>query len=77
MGLSTIYYDTWHANMNMPYCCNIGLVPRPIPSFSMLHAKKHVQYLKIGNGPGDEATVIVHYLTTSSVYSWLCMFAGV
>ena len=31
----------------------ISLVPRPIPSFSMLHAEKRA---KAGNGPEDEAT---------------------
>ena len=31
----------------------LSLVPRPIPSFSMVHTEKHAT-LKAGNGRGDE-----------------------
>ena len=45
-----------HGSMSPCYCTGTGsLVPRPIPSFSMLHAVFQRATLKTGNGPGDEA----------------------
>ena len=54
-----------------------SLVPRPVPSFSMLHAEKRfsVQHWKAGNGPGDEAKHNVHIIMFRlwSVPSWWSM----
>ena len=35
-----------------------SLIPRPIPSFSMLHTTKQEDSEKLGMGPGDEAKCI-------------------
>ena len=52
--------------------CTHGLIPRPIPSFSMLQCAT----LKTGNGPGDEVGALVHtclacLITKLMVIFWL------